>query len=47
MAKQRLTTYMESELIKKIKIQAVNENRSVAAILEELVRKYLESKPLN
>lgn len=40
--KSRLTTYMETELIERIKIQAIKEKRSVANILEQLVKEYLE-----
>lgn len=40
--KSRLTTYMATELIERIKIQAIKEKRSVASILEQLVKEYLE-----
>lgn len=42
MEKTKLTTYMSTDLIEKIKIQAVKEKRSVANILEQLVKEYLE-----
>ena len=42
MEKTKLTTYMNADLIEKIKIQAVKEKRSVANILEQLVKEYLE-----
>jgi hypothetical protein len=43
MAKQRLTTYMDSDLIKTLKHHALDRNRSVASILEELVMNYFEA----
>ena len=42
--KKKFTTSIESELLKKIKIQAIKEGRSVSAILEELIEKYITSK---
>lgn len=42
MAKQKFTTTIDSELLKQIKIKAINENRSVSDLLEELIKKYLE-----
>lgn len=44
MSKQKFTTTVDSELLEKIKIQAVMEKRSVSDILEELISSYLESK---
>lgn len=42
MAKQKFTTTIDSELLEKIKIQAIKEKRSVSDLLEELITKYLE-----
>ena len=43
MAKQKFTTTIDSELLEEIKIRAIKEKRSVSAILENLIREYLES----
>ena len=45
MSKVKFTTTMESELLKKIKIQAIKEHLSVSAILERLVNEYWSSLP--
>lgn len=42
MPRIKFTTSMDSELIKRIKVQAITENRSVADIIEELITKYLD-----
>lgn len=42
MSKQKFTTTIDSELLEKIKIQAIKEKRSVSDLLEELITKYLE-----
>lgn len=42
MAKQKFTTTIDTELLEKIKIQAIKEKRSVSDLLEELIKKYLE-----
>lgn len=42
MEKVKLTTYLSAELVEKIKIQAIKEKRSVANILEQLVKEYLD-----
>lgn len=42
MAKQKFTTTINSELLERIKIQAIKEKRSVSDLLEELITKYLE-----
>lgn len=44
MAKQKFTTTIDSELLERIKIQAIKEKRSVSDLLEELITKYLEGK---
>lgn len=44
MAKQKFTTTIDTELLEKIKIQAIKEKRSVSYLLEELIKKYLEGK---
>lgn len=42
MPKQKFTTTINSELLEKIKIQAIKEKRSVSDLLEGLIAKYLE-----
>lgn len=42
MAKQKFTTTIDSEILEKIKIQAIKEKRSVSDLLEELIRKHLD-----
>ena len=43
----KLKSYIEEELIEKIKIQAIKEKRSVSQILEVLIIEYLKSKENN
>lgn len=43
MAKGRLTLSIEEELIKKIKILAIQEDTNVTAIVEKLIEEYLTS----
>lgn len=40
--RKKLTTYIEEDLIKRIKIKAIEEGRSVADILNELLEEYLK-----
>jgi hypothetical protein len=47
MSKIKFTTTIESELLEKIKIQAIKEHLSVSAILERLIIEYLSSLPSN
>lgn len=47
MDKSKFTTTLNSELLQKIKIQAIKENRSVSDILEELISAYLKEKEEN
>lgn len=42
--KQKFTTTIDSNLLEKIKIQAVKERCSVSDILEKLISAYLDSK---
>lgn len=42
MIKQKFTTTINSELLEKIKIQAIKEKRSVSDMLEEMIEKYLK-----
>ncbi|MGL0747177.1 hypothetical protein [Secundilactobacillus paracollinoides] len=46
MGKKKFTTTLDSDLIKQLKIRAVQENTSVASLLERLVQAYLKSKSL-
>ena len=41
--RKKLTTYIEEKLINKIKIKAIEEGRSVADILNELIEEYLDN----
>ena len=41
--KTKFTTTVDSELLEKIKIQAIKEKVSVSNILEKLISEYLES----
>ena len=40
--KKKFTTTLDDELIKKAKIKAIEENISVAELIEKLLTKYLE-----
>lgn len=40
MPKQKFTTTIDSELLEKVKIQAIKEKRSVSNLLEDLIKKY-------
>lgn len=40
--RKKLTTYIEEDLIKRIKIKAIEEGKSVADILNELLEEYLK-----
>lgn len=42
--KKKFTTMLRPSLADAIKIQAINEHRSVANIIEELIKKYLQEK---
>ena len=42
MSKQKFTTTINSELLEKIKIQAIKEKRSVSDMLEEMIKNYLQ-----
>jgi predicted HicB family RNase H-like nuclease len=46
MSKTKFTTTIDGELVKEIKIRAIQEGKSVANILEELIKEYL-SKPVS
>ena len=41
--KKEFTTTLDDELIKKAKIKAIEENISVAELIEKLINEYLES----
>ncbi len=43
MEKVKFTTTINSELLEKIKIQAIKEKCSVSSLLEKLMSQYLES----
>ena len=42
--RKKLTTYIEEDLIKRIKIKAIEEGKSVADILHELLEEYLNKR---
>lgn len=42
MNKVKFTTTIDSNLLEEIKIIAIKEKRSVSAVLEELIEKYLK-----
>jgi hypothetical protein len=42
MGKTRFTMYVREELIKKLKINAIENNTDVSAILEKLIEEYLK-----
>lgn len=44
MKKLKFTTTMDAELLKRIKIRAIEENTSVSNILESLIEKYLSTQ---
>jgi hypothetical protein len=44
MARKKFTTTLDEELIKQIKMRAVEENTDVSKIIEKLIRDFL-SKP--
>ena len=43
MGKQKITITLDSDIIRKAKIQAIMENRSVSAIINELLKQYLSN----
>lgn len=45
--KYKFTTTLDKDLVDQLKIQAIKENRSVANIIEELVRNYLQQHSLH
>lgn len=42
--RSKFTTTLDTELIKAIKIQAVQENTNVSKIIEKLIKDYLKEK---
>lgn len=42
MAGQKFTTYIDSELLKQAKIQAIKEDTTVNKIIERLLKEYLK-----
>ena len=44
MVKSKFTTTLDSELLKKAKIEAIQLDMSVAQFLEKLIEKYFEDK---
>ena len=40
--KERLTVYLNSEVLKRIKIEAIHKSYSVSLLVEEILRKYLK-----
>ena len=44
MAGQKFTTYIDSDLLKEIKIQAIRESTTVNKIIDKLLREYLKKQ---
>jgi hypothetical protein len=44
MARKKFTTNLDEEVIKKIKVKAVEENTDVSKIIEKLLIEYLKEK---
>ncbi len=44
MSKVKFTTTIDTDILEKIKIQAIKEKRSVSDILEQLISAYLAEK---
>ena len=42
--RRKFTTTLDEELIKKIKIQAIEENTDVSKLLEKMIKDYLTKK---
>lgn len=42
MTKKKFTTTLDPQVIKQIKIKAINENTSVGALIEKLIKDYLK-----
>lgn len=44
MARENFTTTLNSELLEKLRIQAIKEKRNINDILEQLIKEYLQEK---
>lgn len=44
MARRKFTTNLDEEVIKKIKVKAIEENTDVSKIIEKLLIEYLKEK---
>ena len=42
-SRTKLTTYIDNDIIKEIKIEAIKENKSLSDLLNELIRNHLET----
>lgn len=42
MPKQKFTTTLDEALLEKLKIKAIREKKSVSALLEEIIKRFLE-----
>lgn len=40
--RKQITTTLDADLLKRIKVQAIEEDTNVAAILDKLMKEYLE-----
>ena len=47
MAKKKVTIYLEENTIKRLKIEALKEDKSLSKLLEEITQKALESSKVN
>lgn len=47
MAKSKVTIYLYENTIKRLKVKALKENKSLSKLLEEIAQKALESSSVN
>ena len=47
MAKKKVTIYLDENTIKRLKIEALKEDKSLSKLLEEITQKALESSKVN
>ena len=47
MAKKKVTIYIDENTIKRLKIKALKEDKSLSKLLEEITQRALESRPVD